>query len=224
MRRDPTCRLVVFDIAGTTVRDDGQVAAALKSTLEDRNLALDDQQFAQVRGMSKREALRQLLANSSSAAGLADEVYERFKARLTREFARRPPRAIAGAEDGFRRLRDSGVRVALTTGFDRDVTNALLSALGWSGLVDAAACGDEVARGRPAPDLIYRAMALVGVRDAGQVANVGDTTADLHAAAAASVRWNIGVLSGAHSQAQLASAPHTHLVASAADVPALLLA
>ncbi len=52
--------------------------------------------------------------------------------------------------------------------------------------------------------------------------NVGDTALDLAAGANAGVRWNIGVWTGAHDRATLASAPHTHLCASVADVPALI--
>jgi phosphoglycolate phosphatase-like HAD superfamily hydrolase len=80
-------------------------------------------------------------------------------------------------------------------------------------------CGDDVARGRPAPDLIVRAMAATGTADASVVANVGDTTMDLEAGHAAGVRWNVGVTSGAHDRARLERAPHTHLIASVADLP-----
>ena len=71
------------------------------------------------------------------------------------------------------------MRVVLNTGFDRLLTTHLLGVLGWTSLADAVVCGDEVAEGRPAPDLILRAMALAGIAEARTVANVGDTTLDL---------------------------------------------
>jgi len=112
----------------------------------------------------------------------------------------------------------------LNTGFDRDITSLLLAALNWDrGLVDAIVCGDDVAHGRPAPDLIFAAMKAVAVHDAQCVANVGDTVRDLEAAQGAGVKWNIGVLSGAHSLAKLQQAPHTHLVETVARLPDLLL-
>jgi phosphoglycolate phosphatase-like HAD superfamily hydrolase len=85
--------------------------------------------------------------------------------------------------------------------------------------VDAVVCGDNVLQGRPAPYLIFHAMEAAGARNVRHVANVGDTVLDLQAAHNAGVRWNIGVLSGAHSRAQLACAPHTHLLPSVADLP-----
>jgi len=44
---------------------------------------------------------------------------------------------------------------------------------------------------------------------------------DLQAGHNAGLRWNIGVLSGAHSRVQLQAQPHTHLLASVAELPAI---
>ena len=77
----------------------------------------------------------------------------------------------------------------------------LLGRLGWAeGIVDAVVCGDDVTRGRPAPYLIFRAMEATGASSVHKVASVGDTTLDLQAGYNAGVRWNVGVLSGAHDR------------------------
>ena len=130
--------------------------------------------------------------------------------------------AIPGAAEVFGLLRERGVRIALNTGLDRETTGLLLVALGWSnGIVDAVVCGDDVTQGRPAPYLIFRAMEATGATDVHAVANVGDTTLDLQAGYNAGVRWNVGVLSGAHDRQSLEGAPHTHLVPSVAELPGL---
>lgn len=119
-------------------------------------------------------------------------------------------------------LRERGVRIAANTGFDRETTAMLLDALGWGGdFFDAVVCGDDVVLGRPAPDLIFRAMESAGACDVHRVANVGDTALDLLAGHDAGVRWNVGVLSGAHDRSQLEEAPHTHLLPSVAELPSL---
>ena len=94
----------------------------------------------------------------------------------------------------------------------------LMAALAWQDAVDTVVCGDDVASGRPAPDLIHEAMANVGVTEPLQVATVGDTSLDLEAGAAAGVGWNIGVLSGAHGRDALERSPHTHILGSVADL------
>jgi phosphonatase-like hydrolase len=128
---------------------------------------------------------------------------------------------IGRAEEVFHHFRDRGIRVVLNTGFDRDITSLLLDSLNWRHAVDAVVCGDDVQHGRPAPDLIFGAMEVTGITSVADVANVGDTTLDLQAGHNAGVRWNIGVLSGAHNRDQMERAPHTHLLLSVADLFAL---
>jgi phosphonatase-like hydrolase len=130
---------------------------------------------------------------------------------------------VPGAREAIDTLRSRGVRVALNTGFDRDTTNLLLDALRWrQGVVDAVVCGDEVAQGRPAPYMIFHCMEATGVTDVRRVANAGDTVLDLQAGHNAGVALNIGVLSGAHGRDLMQPQPHTHLLNSVADVPALI--
>jgi hypothetical protein len=65
------------------------------------------------------------------------------------------------------------VQVALTTGFDRQITGPLLAAVDWGvpGVLDAVVCADEVAAGRAA-----RAGTVLGVLTGAR------TTAELAAA------------------------------------------
>jgi len=214
--------LVIFDMAGTTIEDHGQVPDAFTAALAEHGVNATREQVRGVRGASKREALLRLIPAGPAHAQRAEAAYASFRVHLARLYASEGVRAIPGATSAFHSLRDRGVRVALNTGFDRATTALLLSALGWGdGMVDAIVCGDDVTQGRPAPDLIFRAMEAVGVSNVQQVANIGDTTLDLEAGHNARVRWNIGVLSGAHDRQALESAPHTHLISSVAELPQL---
>jgi phosphoglycolate phosphatase-like HAD superfamily hydrolase len=65
-------------------------------------------------------------------------------------------------------------------------------------------------------------MEAVGAQSVHRVAVVGDTTLDLQAGHNAGVRYNVGVLSGAHDRAALAAEPHTHLLASVAELSRVL--
>jgi phosphonatase-like hydrolase len=217
--------LVVFDMAGTTVRDDGQVPRAFAAALARHGVALTDEQIAAVRGSSKREAVRQFVPAGPNHARVAGAIYTSFRQELEREFNECGVRSVSGAAALFEWLRHNGTRVALNTGFDRDVTRLLVAALGWERhVVDAVVCADDVPQGRPAPDLILEAMRVTKVVAPAGVANVGDTALDLEAGHNARVRWNIGVLTGAHDRARLSRAPHTHIVESIVDLPRLFAA
>ncbi len=212
-------RLVIFDMAGTTVEDDGQVPAAFTVALAAHGINVTPAQINRVRGASKRQAMLRFVPEGPRQADDAAAMYTRFRQELAHRYATGGVRPIAGAAEAFRDLRQRGIKVALTTGFDRDTTTMLLSALGWlDHTVDTIVCGDDVAQGRPAPDLILRAMANTAITNAAQVAVIGDTTLDLAAGARAGVGWNVGVLSGAHGREALELAPHTHIVGSVADL------
>ena len=219
--------LVVFDLAGTTIQDAGQVPEAFTTVLRGHGIEIADESLRAVRGASKREAIRHLLKQQFSG-GVSDldarteRVFAEFCQRLAMTFARDGVQAIAGAAETFARLHRLGIKVALNTGFDRTITELVLRVVGWDkDTADAIVCGGDVPQGRPAPYLIFRAMETTGVISVRRVANVGDTVLDLQAGWNAAVRWNIGVLSGAHTQEQLERVEHTHLLPSVAALLSL---
>jgi len=214
--------LVVFDLAGTTIRDGGQVPAAFVAALAERGVGVTSDALRRVRGATKRQAIFEMLPESAGRAAEADAAYRSFQRHLARAYAS-GLEVVDGAEATFGRLRDAGIRFALTTGFDRQTTALLLDALGWQPpFSDGVVCGDDVARGRPAPYLIFRAMEAAGSADVRRVACIGDTALDLEAGWNAGAGWNIGVLSGAHDRARLEAAPHTHVIGSVADLAGVL--
>jgi phosphonatase-like hydrolase len=214
-------KLLVLDLAGTTVKDTGQVVDAFVNGLAEHGIHVTAEQVKAVRGASKREAVEQLVSDGPNRTQRSNAAYATFRAHLQRTYRTHGVEPIGRAEEIFRYFRDRGVRVALNTGFDREITSLLLDSLNWRHAVDAVVCGDDVKHGRPAPDLILRAMEVNGITNVADVANVGDTTLDLQAGHSAGVRWNIGVLSGAHGRDQMEHAPHTHLLLSVADLVTL---
>src|SRR5215213_2597294 len=174
--------LVIFDLAGTTVEDRGEVPGAFAGALAEHGIEVTRAQLDGVRGSSKRQAVLQFIPDGPERQSRAAAVYDTFRAHLTRRYEADGVHPVAGADSTFRALRERGVRVALNTGFDRETTALLLGALGWGGgVVDAVVCGDDVARGRPAPYLIFRAMEAAGASSVRRVMNVGDTELDLRA-------------------------------------------
>jgi phosphonatase-like hydrolase len=223
----PPPELVACDLAGTTVYDRGEVPAAFADALREAAVSFDPAEITAWRGASKREVLGRLLGrDGASAEAVAErlpQVYDRFHALLAERLARAAPVSLPGVGEAFVRLRASGIRIALTTGFDRALVEQLLAAVDWAHLVDAWVCSDDVLRGRPAPDMILLAGRRCDVTDGDRIAVVGDTRLDLEAAWNAGARWRVGVLTGAHDRATLAAAPHTHVLVSVRDLPSLWL-
>ena len=225
-------RLVVLDMAGTTVRDDDAVNACLREALEGRRIGVSRDEVNAVMGMPKPVAIRTLVEGKRSDGtpapqSLIDALFDDFCARMLRHYRTDPEvRPMPHAVEALREIRAAGVKIALDTGFSRPIADAILERLGWAEgqFLDATVTSDEVARGRPFPDLIERAMKLTGVAEAKEVAKVGDTPSDLQEGASAGCGLVIGVTNGTHRHDQLAAYPHAHLIASLQELPALVLA
>ncbi len=216
--------LVVFDMAGTTIEDSGQVPEAFTTVLRKHGIEISEDALRAVRGASKRDAIRHFVSkhHTSKAGALTDEIFNDFRDCLARLFKAGGVRPITGAVGIFQWLRERGIKVALNTGFDRVTTGLIIEAVGWqNGIVDAVVCGDDVAQGRPAPYLIFRAMEETGVTSVHRVMCVGDTVLDLQAGRNAGARHVVGVLSGAHKKEQLEKEPHTHLIVSVAALSSI---
>lgn len=222
----PAIELVVLDMAGTTIDEGQQVYRVLEETARAHggNPSADD--IARWHGADKREALRALLTPSNGTPPSEDTletVVADFRARLSDAYRTNPPQPLPGIPEAFARLRSAGVKVALTTGFDRDIVDALLAPLGWDDtVVDAVVPASEVAAGRPAPYMVHTAMERTGIRDVRRVLVAGDTPRDLESGLNAGAAMVVGVLSGASDALELGAVQHTHVLASVAEVPALL--
>ena len=217
--------LVVFDFAGTTFLDDGAVVSAFRTALDRHAIPATDAEILARRGASKSAVFHELAGRVASDAAervaLGAAALGTFEQALDAAYAGGPLAEVPGAGQAVATLRAAGLQVALTTGFARALAQRLLQRLGWDAAFDAVVCGDEVSAGRPAPYLIFESMIRCGAQDVRRVAVVGDTPLDLASAANAGAGWAIGVLTGAHGLRTLGRAPHTHLLASVAEVPEL---
>jgi phosphonatase-like hydrolase len=216
--------LACLDMAGTTVRDDGAVEAAFTSALAAVGVTPGSRFYEEAEvvvhetmGWSKADVFARLFDEDEAA-----EATRAFAAAYKAIVAHGDVAAMPGALEVLRELRAAGVKVCLTTGFDPPTRDMLLDALGWRTEVDLALSPADVGRGRPAPDLIFGAMALLGVQDAAAVAVVGDTVSDLEAGHAAGAGAVVGVLSGAHDATALQVASPTAVLADVTGLVALL--
>lgn len=222
-------RLVVFDVAGTTVEVGGAVHAALHDAVRAAGPTLRPGAIAGVAGLAKPLAIRTLLEGHGRDELLprVPAIHDDFVRRMQHHFRHDPTvRPVAGVEDAFRALRAAGVKVALNTGFSRDVLDILLERLHWTsdaGLIDMTIASDEVSRGRPWPDMIDAIRERLEGIASSAVAKVGDTPVDLQEGTVARCGLVIGVCNGSHSRDELAQHPHDAIVDSAADVPSLVL-
>ncbi len=202
--------LFIFDLAGTTVRDDGFVHRAFMATAAEIGVRPSDAWVRSKMGVHKQQVLAELLRMNERDTAAAPALAQRFEQHIGSQLSQSPPEPLPGVEACIAALDDSGVKVGFNTGFSAATTLPLLTALGW--VERPWVSSDQVARGRPAPDMIFEAMRRTGVTDAGRVGVAGDTPSDLLAGTAAGCGLVIGVGHGTHTLDELSMHPHTQLL------------
>lgn len=223
--RNVPFELVVLDMAGTTVGDDGIVERAFQRAAERTGIADAQGWDAALRyvrdtmGMSKIDVFTHLAGGDAEAAAAANAQFEGAYAELVAEEG---VREIPGAADTIRQFRSDGLRVVLTTGFSPVTRDAVLDALGWFDLVDFALSPVDAGRGRPAPDMILTALMRTGTSSVRAVAVAGDTGSDIATGLNAGAGLVAGVLTGAHDFATLTAAGADHVLDDVTALSALV--
>lgn len=217
--------LAAFDIAGTTVEEHNAVYIALEQAVREVGADPSTQDVQRWMGADKTEAITALLTARGAVPVDAEvsDTYADFRSRLLSSYESTPPTALPGVEDAIATLRSAGLKVALTTGFSREVTDLLIKVLGWESTVDTVVSAEEVGAGRPAPYMIFEAMRRTGVFDVRKVITAGDTVLDLWAGTNSGAGAVVGVLTGAMDESLLMQAPHTHLLSGVAEIPPTFL-
>lgn len=213
-------KLVVFDMAGTTVKDEREVETCFYNAAKKSGLKTTRERIRELQGYPKKEVIRTLWKEAAGEDNPdLDQAVETtnhlFQAIIENHYRLNPVKPAEGAVDTFKWLRAEGVKIALTTGFYRKVADIILNRLGWdegldenyvgdeTSLIDLSLTPDEVGAGRPNPDMIFKSMDILGIDDPKNVVKIGDTPADLQAGKAAKCRFTFGVTNGTHSREQL---------------------
>jgi phosphonatase-like hydrolase len=223
----PKIRLVIFDVGGTIIEDNGVVTRAFKAALESNRLQATPAELTAVKGASKRAVIAQFVERQWGKGEPRNperiaKTYEDFKRELENSFANGGVKPIRGAAQTFSWLKSQNILCATTTGFYKSVTDRILESAGWQETFAANICSEDVKAGRPAPFMIFHAMEQAGVGDVRKVLNVGDTRLDLQAGHRAGVLGVIGVLTGIQKEDQLRPESPSHLISSVADLPSLV--
>lgn len=222
-------KMVVFDMAGTTVNENNLVYRTVLKVINDQgfDLTLDDVlQYGA--GKEKHKAITDVLAactDTEDIRPVAEKAFTAFKAALELAYDEQEIGTFAGMERFFKRLRSKGIIVALNTGYDRKTATKLINKLHWRVArdFDALITADDVEKGRPFPDMIERAMKLFRITDAGSVLKAGDSVIDIEEGKNAGCGITVGVLSGAQTREQLESAKPDYILNAVTELDAILL-
>ena len=209
--------LICFDMAGTTMVDNGLVLEAFQRTIAGLGVEGAAAETAQAyvietMGQSKIEVFSALFADRAHEANAA---FEQHFVDAAQELG---VTEIPGARSTISTLRNFGLKVALTTGFSASTREALIEILGWDDLFDVRVSPSDAGRGRPAPDMLLWCALKTQVTAMSSLMAVGDTASDMLAGCRAGAGYCVGVLSGTDDQRRLVANGADEVIDSVVDL------
>jgi phosphonatase-like hydrolase len=224
-------QLVVFDMAGTTVKDRDNVHIALMNAMLKGGYEVSRKEANDVMGYPKPYAILELLKvkepdQSKINDDLVDQLHQHFLAEMLDFYENDPSvEPVEDAEFVFKALHDAGIKIGLDTGFSKDIAETIVKRLGWleNGLIDTLVASDEVPAGRPEPFMIHKIMEMNGIKDVKNVVKVGDTISDLLEGKNTGCKYTIGITTGAYKKEELEPYYHTHLVSHLTEILPIIL-
>jgi phosphonatase-like hydrolase len=220
-------RLIVCDIAGTTVSDRDFVAASFLGAFLREGLKVDAEEVRPLMGIRKSEAIATVLRSRSISfdEAVVARIHDDFVDSMVLFYADSPDiQPLPDVEEFLSDCRDRGVIVALNTGFPRRIADVILDRMGWldNGWVTDSIASDEVSEGRPSPEMIHTLMARQGFLDPSTVMKVGDTVVDIQEGRHADCGMVVGVTTGSCSREELLAQKPDHVIDRFAEINGIL--
>lgn len=219
-------KLVVFDMAGTTVKDKNDVTHTFQAALARYGYEVPAEVINPLMGYEKKVAIEKMLRHyeqdeTKITTELINNIHREFISLMISHYEQADELiALPHAEEVMAGLRSNGIKVGINTGFSKVIANTIIKRMQWreKALFDYLVCSDEVEFGRPDPAMINRMMEEAGITDAQEVAKVGDTEVDIREGQNAGCKCIIGVTTGAFTRAELEPYNPTHIIDDIADV------
>ncbi|MDP2541942.1 HAD family hydrolase [Tenacibaculum discolor] len=200
-------KMVVFDMAGTTVDEQNVVYKTLHKALNAHGVAVDLNTVLRIgAGKEKHQAIKDVLVEfMPNKLGESEVIFEEFKRMLDEAYENLEVKPIKGVENVLLNLRQKEIIVVLNTGYNRQVAEKLLEKLAWDKNIhyDLLLTASDVEKGRPHPEMIHKAMEVFNITNARFVLKAGDSAIDIEEGKNANCGVTIGVLSGAQTKEQL---------------------
>jgi phosphonatase-like hydrolase len=203
-------RMIVFDMAGTTVNEDNVVYKTLRKAINEAGFDFSlDQVLTEGAGKEKLQAIKSVLSvyGGIENASLTNSIFTNFNTLLEKAYDTMKILPQDNAAELFTALRKQNIIVVLNTGYNSKIAHSLIDKLGWviGKDIDELITASDVSQNRPQPDMILLAMEKFQLKNPQEVIKIGDSTIDIEEGRNAGCKFNIGITTGAHTKEQLAT-------------------
>ena len=161
MEKNRELEAVLFDMDGVIINSEPLWSEAEKQLLARRNRRYSPELKVIMMGRDAREAVGYLIDHYKLAESVDHVIEERNQliAGLFQEHLEPMPHAL----ELVRAVGAAGIKTALVSSSPKPLMGLVMDKLGITGLFDLVLSGDQVARGKPAPDIYLFAAMKLGV-------------------------------------------------------------
>ena len=200
-------RMLIFDMAGTTVDEGGIVYDTLYNTIKDFNLDIQKEDIHHWHGKNKYEVLDYFLSKKHNPNN--DTTYKFYKLKLIENFNNNLEKNYFDSSniklmhpempDLFNSLREKNIKIALNTGYNKEIQKSIIDRLNMERFIDDYISSEEVHKGRPEPYMINSLKQKHNISSK-HIIKIGDTKNDILEGINADCLTSVGVLTGAETR------------------------
>jgi HAD superfamily hydrolase (TIGR01509 family) len=176
---------VIFDLDGLLLESEQVWNAAKERLVRERGGTWKDEAERAMMGMSSPEWSRYMHDELELEDLAPEEISAAVVELLAEEYERELP-LLPGADAAVRRLAASRP-LGLASSSNREIIDLALRTAGWTDLFAVTVSSEEVARGKPSPDVYLKAARRLGVAPE-RCAAIEDSAAGIRSASAAGMR------------------------------------
>ena len=206
MFRLKSTKMLICDMAGTTIQEKGIVYNSLFNTIKLIKPDLLRSDISRFAGYNKNEVIKYYIDQQkmNSPDVVLRNLKSEFNYYLKKEYINNDSVKLMDKNmpSFFNLLREYDIKICLNTGYNKDIQNLLIDKLGLLDCIDDYISSEEVDRGRPYPYMIERLMTRNNIDDPQEVIKIGDTIIDIKEGKNAGCK-TVGVLSGSGSKEEL---------------------
>lgn len=213
-------KMLVFDMAGTTVNEKGIVYDTLYDTIKNFGLNISRSEINNWHGSNKYEVLNHYLNKDNVEVNESDkfQLHNNFDNNLKERYFYSSSIDLIDPNIPilFNKIREKDIKIALNTGYSKDIQESIIKKLRMNEFVDDYISSDQVKLGRPKPFMINTLMTQNNIFNSKSVIKFGDTQNDILEGINANCLASIGVLSGADCEKKLSNS--NYILKSVMDI------
>ena len=215
-------KMLVCDMAGTIIQENGIVYKTLFDSIKKFKPDLKMSQIDDFHGYNKSEVIKHFLYTESGYTdpSLLRKTIRLFNTNLKYNYLNNYS-DIKLIDPNlhlyFNELRKDNIKIALNTGYSKEIQDILIYKLNLKYCIDDYISSSEVNMGRPAPHMIFDLMDRNNIIRPEQVIKIGDTRVDILEGKNAGCK-TVGVLSGADSKEKLEKENPDFIVDNIVDI------